>query len=375
MAVHVEDHPLSYFDFEGVIPKGEYGGGDVIVWDWGTFEPEETDDPGKAVASGELKFRLDGEKLKGRFTLVKTRGYQSGQDDWLLIHKKDEDADPDWDVDKLPAVGQDRPHQRRGESRSRRGVGQPRAGREGKHRPFRRAGRPAAGVHRPDEGDVRGQTVRRSRLVLRGQARRLSRRGGRGQRQGPGCGHATSRMPRAISRTWPMPSRRGSTPSRRSSTARSWRSMKRAIPRFLCSRIAPAWAVSAPRGARAGQPQAQARSDLRRAGRLLRVRPALPRRPAARRRATRAAQASAQDRAARPSQRPFRRAHRGRRQGLLRGHGAARPGRHDRQAARPAATRPGADRRHGSRSRSGASRRSSSLVTSRARAPERTSAR
>ena len=52
MAVHVEDHPIEYFDFEGVIPKGEYGGGDVIVWDWGTWEPEETDDPGKAVAQG-----------------------------------------------------------------------------------------------------------------------------------------------------------------------------------------------------------------------------------------------------------------------------------------------------------------------------------
>ena len=102
MAVHVEDHPLSYFDFEGVIPKGEYGGGDVIVWDWGTWEPEETDDPGKAVSSGELKFSLTGEKLRGRFTLVKTRGYQSGQDDWLLIHKKDDDADPNWDVDALP---------------------------------------------------------------------------------------------------------------------------------------------------------------------------------------------------------------------------------------------------------------------------------
>jgi bifunctional non-homologous end joining protein LigD len=102
MAVHVEDHPVSYFDFEGVIPKGEYGGGDVIVWDWGTFEPEETDNPGRAVASGELKFRLDGQKLRGRFTLVKTRGYDSSQDSWLLIHKKDEDADPDWDVDSLP---------------------------------------------------------------------------------------------------------------------------------------------------------------------------------------------------------------------------------------------------------------------------------
>ena len=102
MAVHVEDHPLSYFDFEGVIPKGEYGGGDVIVWDWGTFEPEETDDPGRAISNGELKFRLVGEKLRGRFTLVKTRGSSSGPDDWLLIHKKDEAADPDWDVDSLP---------------------------------------------------------------------------------------------------------------------------------------------------------------------------------------------------------------------------------------------------------------------------------
>src|ERR1700710_198708 len=52
MAVHVEDHPLDYFDFEGVIPRGEYGGGDVIVWDWGTFEPHETDDPPAAVAAG-----------------------------------------------------------------------------------------------------------------------------------------------------------------------------------------------------------------------------------------------------------------------------------------------------------------------------------
>jgi bifunctional non-homologous end joining protein LigD len=102
MAVHVEDHPLSYFDFEGVIPKGEYGGGDVIVWDWGTFEPEETDDPGKAVRKGELKFRLNGVKLKGRFTIVRTRGSQAEQDSWLLIHKRDAFADDDWDVDERP---------------------------------------------------------------------------------------------------------------------------------------------------------------------------------------------------------------------------------------------------------------------------------
>jgi bifunctional non-homologous end joining protein LigD len=102
MAVHVEDHPLSYYDFEGTIPKGEYGGGDVIVWDWGTWTPEETDNPAKAVRQGELKFSLDGEKLKGRFTIVKTRGYDSAEDAWLLIHKADDFADPDWDVDSLP---------------------------------------------------------------------------------------------------------------------------------------------------------------------------------------------------------------------------------------------------------------------------------
>jgi bifunctional non-homologous end joining protein LigD len=102
MAVHVEDHPLSYFDFEGIIPKGEYGGGDVIVWDWGTWEPEETSDPAAAVRDGELKVRLHGEKLRGRFTLVRVRSDDPDKDDWLLIHKKDDDADPDWDVDAHP---------------------------------------------------------------------------------------------------------------------------------------------------------------------------------------------------------------------------------------------------------------------------------
>ena len=75
MAVHVEDHPIEYLDFEGVIPKGEYGGGDVIVWDWGTWQAEpETPDGRQAVTDGELKFTLTGEKLRGRFTIVRTSG-------------------------------------------------------------------------------------------------------------------------------------------------------------------------------------------------------------------------------------------------------------------------------------------------------------
>ena len=71
-AARTEDHPIEYLDFEGVIPKGEYGAGDSICWDWGTFEPELTWDPGEAVRAGELKLRLRGEKLAGRFTLVRT---------------------------------------------------------------------------------------------------------------------------------------------------------------------------------------------------------------------------------------------------------------------------------------------------------------
>jgi bifunctional non-homologous end joining protein LigD len=109
MAVHVEDHPLDYYQFEGVIPKGEYGGGDVIVWDWGTFIPEETEDPGNAVRDGELKFSLAGEKLRGRFTIVRTGGRRRAasddKDQWLLIKKRDEFAVDGWNAeDHLQSV-------------------------------------------------------------------------------------------------------------------------------------------------------------------------------------------------------------------------------------------------------------------------------
>jgi len=98
MAAHVEDHPLAYFDFEGVIPKGEYGGGDVIVWDWGTWEPAAADNPRKAVEQGELHFDLHGEKLAGRFALVRRGDDRS----WLLVHKRDEAAVTGWDPEQFP---------------------------------------------------------------------------------------------------------------------------------------------------------------------------------------------------------------------------------------------------------------------------------
>ncbi|MCU1353119.1 MAG: ATP-dependent ligase [Acidimicrobiales bacterium] len=105
LAVHVEDHPLDYFDFEGVIPSGEYGGGDVIVWDWGTWEPADDDgDPLAAIEQGSLHFDLRGQKLRGRFVLVR-RGKRGDKEQWLLIHKNDEDAVPGWDPeDHLESV-------------------------------------------------------------------------------------------------------------------------------------------------------------------------------------------------------------------------------------------------------------------------------
>jgi bifunctional non-homologous end joining protein LigD len=102
MAIHVEDHPLDYFDFEGVIPAGEYGGGDVIVWDWGTWDLAEGDDPIDAVAGGDLHVDLHGVKLSGRFALVR-RGAPGAREQWLLIHKHDDHAVSGWQAEDHPA--------------------------------------------------------------------------------------------------------------------------------------------------------------------------------------------------------------------------------------------------------------------------------
>jgi bifunctional non-homologous end joining protein LigD len=104
LAVHVEDHPLGYFSFGGVIPRGQYGAGDVVVWDWGrwTLDPS-TPDAAAALRAGELKFRLDGVKLRGSFVLVRTDMPGRRKDKWLLIHRRDEEAIPDWDAEDHPA--------------------------------------------------------------------------------------------------------------------------------------------------------------------------------------------------------------------------------------------------------------------------------
>ena len=108
----VEDHPFDYKDFEGIIPKGNYGAGTVMVWDEGTYEPLEdtkwdksrlkTNSLLKELRGGSLKFRLNGKKLKGEFALVQTRG--RGDNSWLLIKHRDKYASEEPVTDKDKSV-------------------------------------------------------------------------------------------------------------------------------------------------------------------------------------------------------------------------------------------------------------------------------
>ena len=93
LAMQVEDHPIDYATFEGVIPEGEYGGGTVMLWDRGTWAPDDKD-IAAALEKGDLKFTLRGKKLKGSWVLVRTRGFgkQPNRSSWLLIKHRDEFA-------------------------------------------------------------------------------------------------------------------------------------------------------------------------------------------------------------------------------------------------------------------------------------------
>ncbi|HEY2391659.1 MAG TPA: DNA polymerase ligase N-terminal domain-containing protein [Candidatus Angelobacter sp.] len=101
LAMQVEDHPVSYFHFEGKIPAGNYGAGTVMVWDTGTWQP--LGDEHQMMAKGDLKFLLHGEKLNGEFVLAKMRSRRPGSKgtEWLLIKKKDASMNAQFDIDKL----------------------------------------------------------------------------------------------------------------------------------------------------------------------------------------------------------------------------------------------------------------------------------
>ncbi len=99
LAVHVEDHPVDYIDFEGEIPAGNYGAGEVYVWDSGTYETDERD-PGKALEKGKLVITLHGKKLHGEFHLVQMHGKKHEDNQWLLMKGDDEFADRDWKLEQ-----------------------------------------------------------------------------------------------------------------------------------------------------------------------------------------------------------------------------------------------------------------------------------
>ena len=104
LAMQVEDHPIEYNTFEGLIPEGEYGGGTVMLWDRGTYTADKAEDGNDADAvraglrKGDLKITFQGKRLQGSFVLVRTRGYQGGKAQWLLIKHKDEHAEAGSDV-------------------------------------------------------------------------------------------------------------------------------------------------------------------------------------------------------------------------------------------------------------------------------------
>jgi bifunctional non-homologous end joining protein LigD len=100
LAMMVEDHPVSYFHFEGIIPEGNYGAGTVMVWDTGTWEP--LGNAHEMLAKGDLKFRLHGKKLRGEFVLARMRSRRPGSKgtEWLLIKKRDDASAPDYNINR-----------------------------------------------------------------------------------------------------------------------------------------------------------------------------------------------------------------------------------------------------------------------------------
>jgi len=115
LAMQVEDHPVSYFDFEGIIPPGNYGAGTVMVWDVGTWEPSAKDAPppkngseadrlaSQMLQKGDLKFRLHGKKLNGEFVLAHMRSRRPGSKgtEWLLIKHRDDAVVPGYDINEF----------------------------------------------------------------------------------------------------------------------------------------------------------------------------------------------------------------------------------------------------------------------------------
>src|SRR6266508_1610160 len=105
LAIHVEDHPLDYLLFEGTLPDGDYGAGEVIVWDYGEFEAvgPAGKDAAVALSDGAVRFALYGTKLRGQWAIIRTRMGQGKRENWLLQKTQDEFSQADYDPETEPA--------------------------------------------------------------------------------------------------------------------------------------------------------------------------------------------------------------------------------------------------------------------------------
>ncbi len=190
LAVHVEDHPIEYNAFEGTIPQGEYGGGTVMIWDRGTWTPE--GDPHKGYAKGHLVFDLHGEKLRGRWHLVRMRARDS-HDNWLLIKGKDAEARGPGDRDIL----EERPRS----AATGRSIEEIAAGKGGKARVWH--SKRSTGDRAEDQAEDQASFKRKIRSLAtrpaetKARAARRSQRREQGEARGRGAADASS-MPAFI---------------------------------------------------------------------------------------------------------------------------------------------------------------------------------
>ena len=172
LAMQVEDHPLEYARFEGIIPEGEYGGGTVMIWDEGTYEMLDDADPATALRKGELRFVLHGKKLKGRWTLVGTRRAQVAADQRTRRRREH-----DRHHRNTPTVGAHEAAARG--DRPRRGRRCRRKPRPATPAPRKRSAAPARALRSPIPpmlASLSKDLVTRTRVGLRGEVRRHPRR-------------------------------------------------------------------------------------------------------------------------------------------------------------------------------------------------------
>lgn len=189
LAMKVEDHPLDYGTFEGNIPKGNYGGGSVMLWDQGTYEVLGDETATEQLERGDFKFELQGVKLKGSFAIVRMKRAAKGNE-WLLIKKKDEHAVPEYDIDQFAwSVKTKRSQQQIAEEQQSFDIGQVKGAKESAM-PEHMEAMLATAVSRPPSGaqwlyEIKWDGIRAMCQIENGAVKIYSRRGNRCERQFP----------------------------------------------------------------------------------------------------------------------------------------------------------------------------------------------